>query len=119
MLFLLGSVISVALLPLVGGGPGAVVKAACLEGRRSRVRTPLWHSSFWQQNVSSLLTHRDSIFWGSELGLKPPEFEFRILCLKGSVISFISHPQEVILAQFSLYMHKGGLKPHSFIPTCK
>ena len=27
-------------------GPGAVVKAACLEGRRSMVRTPLWHSSF-------------------------------------------------------------------------
>ena len=24
------------------------------------------------------------------------------------------HPQEVILAQFSLYMHKGGLKPDSF-----
>ena len=25
------------------------------------------------------------------------------------------HPQEVLLAQFSLYMHKGGLKPDSFI----
>ena len=24
------------------------------------------------------------------------------------------HPQEVLLAQFSLYMHKGGLKPDSF-----
>ena len=24
------------------------------------------------------------------------------------------HPQEVLLAQFSLYVHKGGLKPHSF-----
>ena len=24
------------------------------------------------------------------------------------------HPQEVILAQFSLYVHKGGLKPDSF-----
>ena len=24
------------------------------------------------------------------------------------------HPQEVILAQFSLYDHKGGLKPDSF-----
>ena len=28
-----------------GGGPCAVVKAACLESRRSRVRTPLWPSS--------------------------------------------------------------------------
>ena len=25
------------------------------------------------------------------------------------------HPQEVLLAQFSLYVHKGGLKPDSFI----
>ena len=25
------------------------------------------------------------------------------------------HPQEVLLAQFSLYVHKGGLKPDSFV----
>ena len=25
-----------------------------------------------------------------------------------------NHPQEVFLAQFSLYVHKGGLKPDSF-----
>ena len=24
------------------------------------------------------------------------------------------HPQEALLAQFSLHVHKGGLKPHSF-----
>ena len=24
------------------------------------------------------------------------------------------HPEEVLLVQFSLYVHKGGLKPHSF-----
>ena len=29
-----------------GVGPGAVVKAACLESRSSRDRTPLWHSNF-------------------------------------------------------------------------
>ena len=34
----------------------------------------------------------------SELGLKPLGFKFRILCL----------------SQFSLYPHKGDLKPHSF-----
>ena len=32
--------------PRPGSGPGAVAKAACLESRRSRVRTPLWPSSF-------------------------------------------------------------------------
>ena len=29
-----------------GGGPGAVVKSACLESRRLRVQTPFWHSHF-------------------------------------------------------------------------
>ena len=28
------------------------------------------------------------------------------------------HPQEVLLAQFSLYVHKGGLKPDSFHLYC-
>ena len=28
------------------------------------------------------------------------------------------HPQEVLLAQFSLYVHKGGLKPDSFNFIC-
>ena len=28
------------------------------------------------------------------------------------------HPQEVLLAQFSLYVHKGGLKPDSFHLQC-
>ena len=32
-----------------------------------------------------------------------------------TVSSHLSHhPQEVLLAQFSLYVHKGGLKPDSF-----
>ena len=30
----------------VSGGPGAVVEAACLQSRRSRVQTPLWLPSF-------------------------------------------------------------------------
>ena len=29
------------------------------------------------------------------------------------------HPQEVLLAQFGLYVHKGGLKPDSFHFICK
>ena len=39
-------------------------------------------------------------------------FEF---CVWRAVSSQSSHhPQEVLLAQFSLYVHKGGLKPDSF-----
>ena len=29
------------------------------------------------------------------------------------------HPQEVLLAQFSLYVHKGGLKPDSYMQHIK
>ena len=48
------------------------------------------------------------------LGLRPPGLEFLILCL-GAVSSHSSHhPQVVPLAQFSLHVHKGDLKPHSF-----
>ena len=40
-------------------------------------------------------------------------FEF---CVWRTVSSHSSHhPQEVILAQFSLYVHKGGLKPDYFL----
>ena len=36
-------------------------------------------------------------------------------CVWKTVLSHSSHhPQEVFLAQFSLYVHKSGLKPHSF-----
>ena len=35
-------------------------------------------------------------------------------CLEDSVTQSSHHPQEVLLAQFSLYVHKGGLKPDSF-----
>ena len=35
---------------------GAVVKAACLKNRRSRIRAPPWHSFSKKRNVSSPLT---------------------------------------------------------------
>ena len=52
--------------------------------------------------------------WSSELGLRPPGFEFRIMCLDGMLSHSSHHPHDVLLAQLSLYVHKGGLKPHSF-----
>ena len=40
-------------------------------------------------------------------------------CVWRTVSSHSSHhPQEVLLAQFSLYVHKGGLKPDSFHFCC-
>ena len=56
-----------------------------------------------KQNVSSSLTRKDSILW---------DFES---CVWRAVSSHLSHhPQDLLLAQFSLYVRKGGLKPHSF-----
>ena len=71
-----------------------------------------------KQNIPSPLYRNDSILWGTSVtrgsvpDLRPPGFELRILCLDCGVIS--SHPQEVLLAHFRLYVHKGGLRPHSF-----
>ena len=40
-------------------------------------------------------------------------------CVWRTVLSQSSHhPQEVLLAQFSLYVHKGGIKPDSFHFIC-
>ena len=41
------------------------VWADCMESRRLRVRTSLWPSSFEEKTVSSPLTRKDSILWGS------------------------------------------------------
>ena len=48
----------------MSGGPGAVVKAACLESWRSRVRTPVLRSSFKE---TSPLTCKASILRGTSV----------------------------------------------------
>ena len=49
------------------------------------------------------------------LRARPPGLENLASCVWRTVSSQSSHhPQEVLLAQFSLYVHKGGLKPDSF-----
>ena len=52
---------------------------------------------------------------GSELGLRSIGIEFRIMCLEAVSSHSSHHHHEVLLAHFSLYVHKGGLKPHSSI----
>ena len=104
-----------------GGGPGAVFKAACLESRRSQGRTPLCHSSFKETKMflpRSLveiqycvsLCDREVVCSASDR--QGSNFES---CVWRAVSSHSSHhPQEVFLAQFSLDVHRGGLKSHSF-----
>ena len=108
------------------GGPGAVVKAAWLENQRlrgDRGFEPLPGLQVSQkQHVSSPLTRKDSILWGG--GLRSREVACSAsdrqasnseCCVWRTVSSHSSHhPQEVFLVQLSLYVHKGGLKPHSF-----
>ena len=80
---------------------------ACLESRGSRVRSPLWRSDIKETNVSSPLTRQESVNRGEPPRGRPESW--RALALRS-----LYNPQEVILDQFSLYVHKGGLKPHSF-----
>ena len=50
---------------LQGGGTGAVVETACLESRRLRARPRSGIQVSKKQNVSSPLTHKDSVLWGA------------------------------------------------------
>ena len=62
--------------------------------------------------VSIVGSHRDREVACSTSDRQGLNFES---CVWRTVSSQSSHhPQEVLLAQFSLYVHKGGLKPDSF-----
>ena len=76
--------------------------------------------------VSIVGSLRDREVAGSASDRQGSNFES---CVWRTVSSQSSHhPQEVLLAQFSLYVHKGGLKPDSFhlsdsghqnVPVCE
>ena len=118
-----------------GGGPRVVVSTAAFHARvRGSVpglgglkETKLFlpHPRVKVSIVGSL---RDREVACSASDRQGSNFES---CVWRTVSSQSSHhPQEVLLAQFSLYVHKGGLKPDSFhfhllpysqclvIPTC-
>ena len=86
-----------ALIPSsLGGGPRVVVSTAAFH---ARVRG----------SVPGLGGFKET-----KMFLPHPRVNFES-CVWRAVSSHSSHhPQEVLLAQFSLYVHKGGLKPDSF-----
>ena len=102
----------------LGGGPRVVVSTAAFHARirgsvpglggLKETKMFLPHPRVKVSIVGSLRDREVACL------LRPPGLEFQILCVEDSGISLISHPQEVLLAQFSLYVHKGGLKPDSF-----
>ena len=102
-----------------GGGPRVVVSTAAFHARvRGSVpglgglkETKLFlpHPRVKVSIVGSL---RDREVACSASDRQGSNFES---CVWRTVSSQSSHhPQEVLLAQFSLYVHKGGLKPDSF-----
>ena len=103
----------------MGGGPRVVVSTAAFHARvRGSVpglgglkETKLFlpHPRVKVSIVGSL---RDPEVACSASDRQGSNFES---CVWRTVSSQSSHhPQEVLLAQFSLYVHKGGLKPDSF-----
>ena len=108
---------------LMGGGPRVVVSTAAFHARvRGSVpglgglkETKLFlpHPRVKASIVGSL---RDREVACSASDRQGTNFES---CVWRTVSSQSSHhPQEVLLAQFSLYVHKGGLKPDSFHFIC-
>ena len=105
-------------LQCLGGGPRVVVSTAAFHAR-VRGSVPVSAVSK-KQNVSShpcvkvsiVGSLRDREVACSASDRQGSNFES---CVWRTVSSQSSHHlQEVLLAQFSLYVHKGGLKPDSF-----
>ena len=108
-----------------GGGPRVVVSTAAFHARvrgsvpglggLKETKMFLPHPRVKVSIVGSL---RDREIACSASDRQGSNFES---CVWRTVSSQSSHhPQEVLLAQFSLYVHKGGLKPDSFhFPTRK
>ena len=103
----------------LGGGPRLVVSTAAFHARvRGSVPGPgglketkmfLPHPRV-KVSIAGSLRVREVACSASDL--QGSNFES---CVWRTVSSQSSHnPQEVLLAQFSLYVHKGGLKPDSF-----
>ena len=103
----------------MGGGPGVVVSTAASHARvrgsvpglggLKKTKMFLPHPRVKVSIVGSL---RDREVACSASDRQGSNFES---CVWRRVSSQSSHhPQEVLLAQFSLYVHKGGLKPDSF-----
>ena len=58
---------------------------------------------------------------GGVLDLRQPGLEFQMLCHLTKKSQFLDltnqHHREVLLTRFSLYVHKGGVKLHTFIDS--
>ena len=104
---------------MVGGGPRIVVSTAAYHARVRGLVPGLGGCKETKMflpcplvkvSIVGSLREREVAFSASDH--QGSNFES---CVWRAVSSHSSHhPQEILLAQFSLYVHKGGLKPDSF-----
>ena len=104
---------------LVGGGPRVVVSTAAFHakvrgsvpglGGLKETKLFLPHPRVKVSIVGSLHDREVACSASDRQGSNFESCVWRTVSSQSS-----HHPQEVILAQFSLYVHKGGLKPDSF-----
>ena len=93
----------------MGGGPRVVVSTAAFH---ARVRGSVPGLGGLKETKLFLPHPRVKVSIVGSLRDQGSNFES---CVWRTVSSQSSHhPQEILLAQFSLYVHKGGLKPDSF-----
>ena len=103
----------------VGGGPRVVVSTAAFHARvpgsvpglggLKETKMFLPHPRVKVSIVGSLRDREVACSASDRQGSNFESCVWRTLSSQSS-----HHPQEVLLAQFSLYVHKGGLKPDSF-----
>ena len=104
---------------LQGGGPRVVVSTAAFHARvwgsvpglggLKETKMFLPHPRVKVSIVGSLRDREVACSASDRQGSNFESFVWRTVSSQSS-----HHPQDVILAQFSLYVHKGGLKPDSF-----
>ena len=102
-----------------GGGPGVVVSTAAFHARvrgsvpglggLKETKMFLPHPRVKVSIVGSLRGREVACSASDRQGSNFESCVWRTVSSQSS-----HHPQEVLLAQFSLYVHKGGLKPDSF-----
>ena len=106
-------------LRIKGGGPRVVVSTAAFHARvrgsvpglggLKETKMFLPHPRVRVSIVGNLRDREVACSASDRQGSNFESFVWRTVSSQSS-----HHPQEVLLAQFSLYVHKGGLKPDSF-----
>ena len=113
------TLVSMVYIKILGGGPRVVVSTTAFHARvrgsvsglggLKETKMFLPHPRVKVSIVGSLCDREVACSASDRQGSNFESCVWRTVSSQSS-----HHPQEVLLAQFSLYVHKGGLKPDSF-----